>query len=121
MSFGQSVNQEKIIAIYGQEWYDREFSENIQMIDLLNQYLTHGFIVEDISEGKYSEFAPLSFIPLVSKNNDSISVEEFLIEYQKSDFNPLKYRFFPTHENQIFKLNGVNKIICIKPIDFLIN
>jgi hypothetical protein len=118
---GQTTNQEKIVAVYGQEWYNREFAENKQMIDFLNEYLTHGFLIKNVSEGKYSEFEPLVFIPLVSKNNDSISVEEFLIESQKSDFNPLKYRFFPTYENQIFKLAGVDKIIYIEPMDFLIN
>ncbi len=119
--FGQATNQEKIVAVYGQDWYDRELSENNQMIDLLNEYIKNGFTIQNISEGKFNEFVPISFIPLVSKNNDSISVEQFLLDVQTQDFNPLKYRFFPTHENQIFKLAGVNKIIYIKPIDFLIN
>jgi len=120
--FGQnSSNQEKIISIYGQEWYDRELSVNKPMIDLLNEYIKNGFTIENVTEGKYYEFAPISFIPLVSKNNDSISVEHFLLEYQMQGFNPLKYRFFPTHENQVFKLAGVDKIIYIKPLDFLIN
>jgi hypothetical protein len=63
----------------------------------------------------------MSYVPLLSKNNDSVSVQEFLSDSETIDFNPLKYRFFPTHENQVFKLAGVNKIIYIKPIDFLIN
>lgn len=119
--FGQATNQEKIVAVYGQEWYDRELSENKQMIDLLNEYLTHGFLVETVSEGKYNEFVQMSYVPVLSKNNDSVSVQEFLSDSETIDFNPLKYRFFPTHESQVFKLAGVNKIIYIKPIDFLIN
>ena len=119
--FGQSTNRDKIVAVYGQDWYDRELSENKQMIDLLNEYLTHGFLVKTVSEGKYSEFVQMSYVPVLSKNNDSVSVQEFLSDSQTIDFNPLKYRFFPTHENQVFKLAGVNKIIYIKPIDFLIN
>jgi hypothetical protein len=120
VAFGQNnSNKEKIVAVYGQDWYERELSVNKQMIDLLNQYITNGFTIENVTEGKYYEFAPISFIPLVSKNNDSISVEHFLLEYQMQGFNPLKYRFFPTHENQVFKLAGVDKIIYIKSIDFL--
>ena len=119
--FGQMTSQDKIIAVYGQEWYDRELSENKQMITLLNEYLNHGFQVIDVSEGKYSEFKQMSYIPLVSKSNDSISVVQFLSDYESIEFNPLKYRFFPSKENQTYKLAGVNKIIYIKPIDFLIN
>ncbi len=119
--FGQATNQEKIVAVYGQDWYDRELSENNQMIDLLNEYINHGFLIKTVSEGKYSEFNQMSYIPLVSKGNDSVSVVQFLNDSEQIGFNPLKYRFFPTHENQIFKLAGVNKIIYIKPIDFLIN
>jgi hypothetical protein len=63
----------------------------------------------------------MAYIPLVSKDNDSVSVVQFLNDSEQIGFNPLKYRFFPTHENQVFKLAGVNKIIYIKPIDFLIN
>jgi hypothetical protein len=118
--FGQnSSNQEKIIAIYGQEWYDRELSVNKPMIDLLNEYIKNGFTIQSVSEGKFNEFVPISFIPLVSKNNDSISVEQFLLDAQTQDFNPLKYRFFPNNENQVFKLAGENKIIYIKSIYLL--
>ena len=119
--FGQAMNQEKIVAVYGQDWYDRELSENKQMIDLLNEYINHGFLIKTVSEGKYSEFSQMAYIPLVSKDNDSVSVVQFLNDSEQIGFNPLKYRFFPTHENQVFKLAGVNKIIYIKPIDFLIN
>jgi hypothetical protein len=119
--FGQATNQEKIVAVYGQDWYDRELSENKQMIDLLNEYINHGFLIKTVSEGKYSEFSQMAYIPLVSKDNDSVSVVQFLNDSEQIGFNPLKYRFFPTHENQVFKLAGVNKIIYIKPIDFLIN
>ena len=119
--FGQATNQEKIVAVYGQDWYDRELSENNQMIDLLNEYINHGFLIKTVSEGKYSEFSQMAYIPLISKENDSVSVVQFLNDSEQIGFNPLKYRFFPTHENQIFKLAGVNKIIYIKPIDFLIN
>ena len=119
--FGQATNQEKIVAVYGQDWYDRELSENNQMIDLLNEYINHGFLIKTVSEGKYSEFSQMAYIPLISKENDSVSVVQFLNDSEQIGFNPLKYRFFPTHENQVFKLAGVNKIIYIKPIDFLIN
>lgn len=119
--FGQATNQEKIVAVYGQDWYDRELSENKQMIDLLNEYINHGFLIKTVSEGKYSEFSQMAYIPLISKENDSVSVVQFLNDSEQIGFNPLKYRFFPTHENQVFKLAGVNKIIYIKPIDFLIN
>ena len=119
--FGQATNQEKIVAVYGQDWYDRELSENNQMIDLLNEYINHGFLIKTVSEGKYSEFSQMAYIPLISKENDSVSVVQFLNDSEQIGFNPLKYRFFPTHENQIFKLAEVNKIIYIKPIDFLIN
>jgi hypothetical protein len=119
--FGQATNQEKIVAVYGQDWYDRELSENKQMIDLLNEYINHGFLIKTVSEGKYSEFSQMAYIPLESKDNDSVSVVQFLNDSEQIGFNPLKYRFFPTHENQVFKLAGVNKIIYIKPIDFLIN
>jgi hypothetical protein len=46
---------------------------------------------------------------------DSISVEQFIEEYNSTDFNPLRYLFFTKVEGQVYRLKGTNKMICILP------
>lgn len=116
MSFAQLQHEDKIIEVYGQEWYDRMEVDAPDLLVLMDKYVEHGFSVRTVSEGKYdAELVPMEFIPLVSKSDTSITVEQFLLEAASPNFNPLKYRFFSTKDAQVYKLKGVNKIIYIIP------
>jgi hypothetical protein len=112
----QVGNSAKIIEVYGQEWYNRMEVDAPDLLVLMDKYVDHGFSVRTVSEGKYdAELVPLEFIPLVSKTDTSITVEQFLLEAASPNFNPLRYQFFSTKDAQVYKLKGVNKIIYIIP------
>lgn len=116
ISYSQLQHEDKIIEVYGQEWYDRMQVDAPDLLVLMDKYVNHGFSVRTVSEGKYdAELEPLEFIPLVGKTDSSITVEQFLTEAAAPNFNPLKYEFFSTKDAQVYKLKGANKIIYIIP------
>lgn len=116
ISFSQINHEDKIIEVYGQEWYSRMHVDAPDLLVLMDKYVDHGFSVRTVSEGKYdAELVPMEFIPLVSKTEIAITVEQFLLEAASPNFNPLRYQFFSTKDAQVYKLKGVNKIIYIIP------
>ena len=119
-SFSQLKNESKIVESRGQEWYSRMQTDAPDLLVLFDKYLTYGFNIRNVSEGKYAEFEPMEFIPLSDKNGGTVTVTEFLADAASSDFNPLDYNFFPTMEAQVYKLKGVNKIIYILPQDVIL-
>lgn len=117
----QIKHESKIESVYGSDWLDRMKSENPELLTLMDKYIEFGFIIQETSEGKYSEINAIHSIPLTSKNNEEISISQFIEELNSANFNPLRYRFFPTKEYQIFKLNGENKIIYILPEELILS
>ncbi len=120
-AFSQLKNEHKIEAVYGSDWLELMRSSNPELLTLLDKYAEHGFTIQETSSGKYAELNALNSIPLTSKTNEEISVEQFIIELNSQDFNPLRYRFFPTNEYQVLKLEGVNKIIYILPQEVILS
>lgn len=118
--FSQLSAEEKIKEFYGEVWFERESNENRQWIDILKLYVTNGFKVISTDQGKYSELTPINEIKLTSKTNQTISIQQFLEEYESANFNPLFYQFLPANETQIFKLEGVDKIIYIESFSYLL-
>lgn len=114
-SFTQLKNEDKISAVYGIEWLTQMKVDNPELLDLLDLYVEHGFKIEHTSAGKYTELTPLTSIALTSKEGGEISIEQFMEESTQEDFNPLKYRFFPTLDVQVYKLDGYDAIIYILP------
>jgi hypothetical protein len=112
-------NQDKIIEVYGIDWFQSRFNENSSILDIMDKYVSYGFSVEEIIEEKYQDQNALKEIPLVSKNHDVLSIWEFLSDYENENFNPLKYSFFPTKEEQFYFLKDSNKIIRIRSIQYL--
>ena len=119
-SYSQVSTIERIKAFYGEEWYQRENAENPQFITIINLYLEKGFKVIDVSPGKYNELTPLTEIKLASKTNQTISIQGFLSDYESGNFNPLVYQFFPANETQVYKLEGIDKVIYIESISYLL-
>lgn len=115
--FSQQLdNSGKIIEVYGQEWYNRMQIDAPDLLVLMDKYIKHGFSVRTVSEGKYeNEQETLELIPLVGKSDESITIEQFLLEVASPNFNPLRYEFFSTKDAQVYKLKDVNKIIYIIP------
>lgn len=109
------TNEAKIVEVYGQEWVDARKLDQADLLVLLDKYISFGFMVKNISEGKYQEFEPIEFIPLTSKIEQFVTVDEFLNDFESPNFNPLRYKFFPTVDAQMIKLKGVDKIIYILP------
>ena len=109
------TNEAKIVEVYGQEWVDARKVDQPDLLVLMDKYISFGFMVKNVSEGKYQEFEPMEFIPLASKTEQVVTVVEFLTDFASATFNPLNYKFFPTQDAQMIKLKGVNKIIYILP------
>lgn len=118
--FSQLNNSTKIVDFYGQERVNMMESETPELLTLLDKYISNGFMVKDVSDGKYSEFVPLNTIFLSRKEGGEVSIAEFLLDYQSPNFNPLNYKFFPGKDFQVFKLAGVNKIIYILPQEIIL-
>jgi hypothetical protein len=121
LALSQLEHESKIESVYGYDWLQRMKSENPELLALMDKYVEFGFTIQQTSEGKYSEVNAINSIPLTSKNNEEISISQFVEELNSTDFNPLRYRFFPTKEYQIFKLNGENKIIYILPQELILS
>lgn len=117
----QIKHESKIESVYGADWLQRMKSENPELLTLMDKYIEFGFTIQETSEGKYSEINAIHSIPLTSKSNEEISISQFIEELNSANFNPLRYRFFPTKEYQIFKLNGENKIIYILPQELILS
>ena len=112
-------NQDKIIEVYGIDWFQSRLDQNSSILELFDNYISYGFSVEEILPEKYQDENALRKIRLVSKNDQSISIDEFLINYQNQDFNPLKYNFFPQKEEQFYFLKDQNRIIRVKSFTYL--
>jgi hypothetical protein len=118
--FSQQSAEEKIKDFYGEEWYNREINENNQLIEILKLYVENGFKVISTENGKYNELTPLTEIKLASKTNQTISIQEFLLDYESGNFNPLVYQFFLANETQVYKLEGIDKVIYIESFSYLL-
>ena len=119
--FSQIVNSDKIIEFYGEERVAQWMNDDPSLLTLVDKYISYGFMVKTVSEGKYSEFTPLESVPLSAKTGGTVSVAEFLEDFQSDNFNPLKYKFFPQKDFQIYKLDGVDAIIYILPQDIILS
>lgn len=95
-------------------------NSNPGMIELLDNYIDHGIKLIDMHE-KYVNEQLVSSIPLRSKDAHSISVEEFVNNYETEGFNPLLYSFFPSDVVQIFVLGATNKVLIIESQKNLLN
>lgn len=114
-------NYSQIIEVYGNEWVDNQIStNNEELLVFLSNYSQKGFIVEEVDEFKFNDTNSKEWISLTSKQQDSISVNQFMSEFQSASFNPLRYQLLPKIDEQLFKLKGVNYIIRIKNQEFIL-
>lgn len=111
-TFAQSPEETKIVHAYGEVEYNQMLTSNPGQVELLEKYILHGFHLVP-SNDKYLDFPELTEIPLRSKLDVSISIENFMQSYDSGNFNPLLYRFFPSNEIQIFRLQGTNRVVLI--------
>lgn len=112
LSVGQTDAASKIIAVYGQAHHDEMSATNPGQIELLEKYALHGMHVVPTND-KYDAFQVITEIPLRSKSNETVTIQDFLQAYDSENFNPLMYGFFPGAETQIFKLQGTDRVVLI--------
>ena len=115
------TNEAKIVEVYGQEWLDARKVDQPDLLVLMDKYISYGFEVHSVDEGKYAEIEAVESIQITSKVHQTLSVQQFLTEFESESFNPLRYQFFPTTEYQIIRLAGVNKIIYILPQEIILS
>ena len=119
--YSQTSSEQKIIAAYGENWYNTEKIENPGQITILSKYVEYGFKVMDVSDAKFADQPQINQIPLRSKGAASLSVQDFLNLYSQPDFNPLLLGYFPTEKAQLIKLANVSKVIYIESLENLLN
>ena len=112
-------SQSKIIDVYGEDWYQSRLNESNSILLLLDKYIKFGFKLEDIIQEKYDDSNALIEIEKSDKSGLRISIDAFLEDYNSTNFNVLKYLFFPSEEEQIIFLKDKLKIIRIKSIHYL--
>ena len=112
-------NQSKIIEVYGENWYEARRNEENSILLLLDKYIQFGFTVEEIIPEKYQDEKAIREIPLMGKGVEFKDVDDFLLDYEDVNFNPLKYGFFPSKEEQFYFLKNTTKIIRIKSLKYL--
>ena len=112
-------NQSKIIEVYGENWYEARINEENSILLLLDKYIQFGFTVEEIIPEKYQDEKAIREIPLMGKGVEFKDVDDFLLDYKDVNFNPLKYGFFPSKEEQFYFLKNTTKIIRIKSLKYL--
>lgn len=110
--FGQTDGSSMIIAAYGQSHYNEMSATNPGQIELLEKFALQGFHVV-LTNNKYETFTELTEIPLRSKSNGTVSIQDFLQAYDSGSFNPLMYGFFPGPETQVFKLHDTDRVVII--------
>lgn len=111
--FGFSQNSDSLIVdVYGQANYLKWKSTDPALITLMKNYILEGISIQESNE-KYNDSPMISQVKLKSKEESFVTIEEFLLDFNSHDFNPLKYEFFPNNSVQIFRIPG-NKIIVIE-------
>lgn len=114
-SYSQDLQHaDKIIEVYGQEWYDRMQADAPNVPLLMDKYISHGFQIITASKGEFDN-VQIDEVPLTSKVYKSVTIEQFVQELNSESFNPLRYQFFCTKESQFYKLKGLDLIIHILP------
>ena len=118
-AFSQN-NHSKIIEAYGEQRFQELLSSNPGMIDILDAYVDRGLKLIDLHD-KYTAEKQITRVQIRSKNNESISVEEFVQLFDSEEFNPLHYSFFPSASVQVFVLGSTNKVLIIESQQNLLN
>ncbi len=104
------------------EAFGNEYLSNIKLGNPgLYNYLTFKADISNIElqstiDKKYSSAETI--ITIIKKENGvkiEISVDQFILEYQNSNFNPLLYAFPETHEYAVYKLGNSGSYLIIKP------
>lgn len=114
VSYGQMTAAEKVKEIYGEQTCIEMETSNPGMLDVLEKYADHGIEVKPSTHGKYSNAELLTSIKLRGKVENSVSITEFLEDYDGGDFNPLKYEFFPSMKTEVYRLEGTTRLLVIK-------
>lgn len=120
-AIGQINHEQKIIDFYGQDWYHEMETINPGILLVMDSYIDSGFVVQDIVDDKYLLFDPIEAVPVNDPSIGSVSVFEFLNDYNSGNFNPLIYQYYPGNAPQVYRLKGVNKIILIQSQESLLN
>ncbi len=115
LCFSQQPANQKIVEAYGQAYTQQLTQAMPAVIELMNKYLNYGFFVQTASNTKYATLPAIDSIPLRNSSGHFSSIQAFLADVESPTFNPLKYAFFPQEGAQVYRLNGVDKLIYIAP------
>lgn len=126
--YSQNNPTSKLLVIYSQEQIEYLEDTNPQLLNYYMNFAEKGMKVETIVDDKYlTEIPQLSVITLHKMKSDAselieeISVQEFLNDYNSSEFNPLKYNLYPKQKRAYYYLAGTDKILIIESASKLID
>lgn len=122
LAFGQNAHLEESVAeVYSQEYAEKLKNSNPGGYEYLMKVSEHALLLDQNPHPKYQSAEILSEIPLRSKSGEVVSIQEFLNDYNSSNFNALKYDFMPEKGVQIFRLAGTNHVLFVRTRSFVMN
>lgn len=120
-TFSQETYQ-KVLVMHSQAEIDEMLVSAPQQLDFLKKYADEAIEVFESEDPKFlNSVVQLTEIPLRSKTGETITVAEFLEEYNSGNINALKYAFFSKQIDQVFHLVGTNKNILIVSTSKILN
>jgi len=112
MTAQQTSVQDKITEVYSEYWAEVQIQDPQRIIVLTDLLLNRIEIIESpYDDGE--KYLLLSTVPLFDKYNKSLESD---LSFNMDTFNILKYdiNFFTSYD-QIFRIDGTNYIVYIKP------
>lgn len=113
LSFAQTSAEQKVIDVYGQGYFNQMSTSDPGHILMLKKYAEFGLKVVP-ANAKYASAPLLTDIPLRAKAHSTITVPQFLTEYNGGSFNSLEYGLFPSSEVQVYRLSGTSFVLIIE-------
>ncbi len=111
-SFAQN-NDAQIQEVFGEAYLTDIKTSNPGLYSYFSNFCENGIRIEETMHEKYADAPVLNQIPLRNSEKSFISIEEFIADYNSSEFNPLKYLFTPAFETQVFRLGSTSYVVFI--------
>lgn len=101
---------EKLLYVFGENW----LVNNLEVADLLED--CYRSRIEFRQEPASDKYPLLSSVPLMNKNNLSITGADFQ-NFNPDTFNPFTYNIeFLSDKAQVFRIDGTNWVMAISPV-----
>lgn len=119
LSLAHGQSNQKMIDAFGQEKVSTMKSNNPGLYEIYDAYSQHGVELISTYIEKYESADEMPIIKSRSAGSE-VLLKDFLIDFESTDFNILKYTLFPSRQIQIYKLES-GKYLKIESQQNLLN